>query len=313
MTKKGLFLALLLLASLQQIAFAAYPDKPIHFICSTAPGGPLDTMARTMGKMLSDELAQAVIIENKPGGTGIVAMNYALNQPADGYTLVTATGSTSFMLAEGNAPFTEKDFMFISGVQSEPSALAVRKSSPIKTLADFLELVKKEPEKVNVAGYGNAGFHQLVYYRFQQAAKFKGVWVPYPSGGQVALALLGGQVTAAVLTPSSGIAQVQNGDIRLLAISTSQRDNYFPNVPTFKELGYDVVESLWRGIIVKKGTSPEVINKLTSAIAKVEKSAEWRKFMVENAQSSMNLPPDKMQEFVSNEITSRKAFLNSFK
>jgi len=294
-------------------AHAVYPDKPIRFISSTAAGGPLDTMARTMGKMLSDELKQPVIIENKPGGTGIVAMNYALNQPADGYTIVTATGSTSFMLAEGNASFTENDFIFISGLQSEPAALAVLKSSPIKNLEDFLQFTKKEPEKVNIAGYGNAGFNQLVYSKLMQQANFKGSWVPYTSAGQVVLSLLGGQVPAAIITPSSAIAQVQNGDIRLIAISTAKRDTYFPNVPTFKEKGFNIVESLWRGIMVKKGTSNEVITKLTLAINNVEKSAEWKKFMAENAQSSMNLSVDQMQEFVKSEIVTRKAFLNQLK
>lgn len=292
---------------------AAYPDKPIRFISSTAAGGPLDTMARTMAKMLSDELKQPVIVENKPGGTGILAMNYALNQAADGYTIVTATGSTSFMLAEGNASFTENDFIFISGLQSEPTALAVVKSSPIKNLEDFLQFVKNEPEKVNIAGYGNAGFNQLVYSKFQQQANFKGAWVPYTSAGQVVLSLLGGQVPAAVITPSSAISQIQNGDIRLLALSTAKRDLYFPKVPTFKEKGFNIVESLWRGIMVKKGTSNEVLTKLTTAIANVEKTPEWRRFMAENAQSSMNLSVDQMQEFVKNEIATRKAFLNQLK
>jgi tripartite-type tricarboxylate transporter receptor subunit TctC len=84
-------------------------------------------------------------------------------------------------------------------------------------------------------------------------------------------------------------------------------------VPTFKEKGFNIVESLWRGIMVKKGTSNEVLTKLTTAIANVEKTPEWRKFMAENAQSSMNLSVDQMQEFVKNEIATRKTFLNQMK
>jgi tripartite-type tricarboxylate transporter receptor subunit TctC len=113
------------------------------------------------------------------------------------------------------------------------------------------------------------------------------------------------------MTPSSALAQIKSGDIRLLAISTEQRSEYFPNVPTFKEQGIDLVENIWRTIMVKQGTPPDVIARLAQGIKAVEAKPEWKRFMVENGQSPMNISVEKMQGFVADEIQSRRKFLQS--
>jgi tripartite-type tricarboxylate transporter receptor subunit TctC len=234
-----------------------------------------------------------------------------LNAPADGYTVVSATSSTSFLIAEGKTSFLQKDFVFFGGLQLEPSAIAVRKDSPYRTLADLIDALKKSPDKVSVGGFATAGFHQFVYYRLQEIAGFKGIWIPFNGGNQAALALLGGHLDATIMTPSSALAQIKSGDIRLLAISTEQRSEYFPNVPTFKEQGIDLVENIWRTIMVKQGTPPDVIARLAQGIKAVEAKPEWKRFMVENGQSPMNISVEKMQGFVADEIQSRRKFLQS--
>lgn len=289
--------------------FARYPDRPIHFICTSAAGSPLDLMMRTLAKFLGEELKQTIIVENKPGGTGAVGMAAAMSMPADGYTVVSATGSTSFLMAEGKSKFTTHDFVFIRGLQAEPSAIAVRKDSPFHTLTQLVDALRDPSRKINVGGYAAAGFHQFVYYKLQQAAGFKSVWIPFQGGNQAVLALMGGFLDAAAITPSSALAQLRNGDMRLLAISTPQRDAYFPNVPTFKEQGYDVVETLWRGVMVKAGTPAPVIATLASAMDKVEALPAWKAFMQNNVQSSLHLSVDQMQRHVAEEVASRRKFL----
>lgn len=291
-------------------AFAAdYPNKPIKFICTSAAGSPLDAMMRQLGKQLGEELKQSVIVENRAGGSGAVGMTFARNQPADGYTIVSATGTTSFMMASGELPFTPDDFVVLRGLQAEASAVAVRRDSKYHTLADLIDALRKTPDKINVGGYAVAGFHQFVFYRLQQAAKFKTEWIPFDGGNQAATALMGDHIDVAIMTPSSATGQVKSGDIRLLAISTASRDPYFPNVPTFKEQGYDVVESIWRGVMVKKGTPPDIIATLAAAIDRVEATAEWQKFMQLNMQSPLHYSVDQMQDLVRNEVTSRREFL----
>ena len=307
----SLFLVLICSVPLSSPGFAAYPDRPIKFITGVAAGAPLDLMMRTLAKYLSEELNQPITVENRVGGTGAISMTVTLNAPADGYTVVSATSSTSFLIAEGKTSFSQKDFIFFGGLQVEPSAIAVRKDSPYRTLADLIDALKKSPDKVSVGGFATAGFHQFVYYRLQEIAGFKGIWVPFNGGNQAALALLGGHLDATIMTPSSALAQIKSGDIRLLAISTEQRSEYFPSVPTFKEQGIDLVENIWRTIMVKHGTPPDVVARLAQGIKAVEAKPEWKKFMVENGQSTMNISVEKMQVFVADEIESRRKFLKA--
>ncbi|MEO8847314.1 MAG: tripartite tricarboxylate transporter substrate binding protein [Casimicrobiaceae bacterium] len=288
-----------------------YPSEPIRFICTSAAGSPLDIMMRQLGKSLGEQLKQTVIVENRTGGTGAVGMAAALNRPADGYTIVAETGSTSFMMAEGQTKYTPDDFITLRGLQAEPSAVAVRRDSPYHSLQALVDALRKTPDKVNVGGYAAAGFHQYVFYHFQQAAKFKTEWIPFNGGNEAATALLGGHIDAAVMTPSSALGALRNGDIRLLAISTAQRDPYFPDVPTFREQGYDVVEALWRGVMVKKGTPAPVIAVLTSAMDRVEATPDWQQFMRVNLQSPMHKSVDEMQAMVRDEVRTRREFLKS--
>jgi putative tricarboxylic transport membrane protein len=289
---------------------APYPaDKPIRFLCLSVAGSSLDVMARAVGKELGDELKQAIVVDDKPGGTGAVGMATAKNLPADGYTLVTATGSTSFMMADPKSAYKPEDFVFLRGLQAEPSAVAVPRDSPYRTLKDLVEALRITPEKVSVGGFAVAGFHQYVYYRLQQAAGFKNVWIPFDGGNQAVTALLGQHIQAAIITPSSAIPQLQAGNIRLLGISTAKRDTYFPDVPTFKEQGYDVVEMLWRGVMVKAGTPPEVMNTLNAAFDRMEARPEWQQFQKTNLQTSMGLSVDQMQKHVAGEVASRRKFL----
>jgi putative tricarboxylic transport membrane protein len=207
--------------------------------------------------------------------------------------------------------YSPNDFIVLRGLQAEPSAVAVRKDSPFQTLADFVAAARKTPDKVNVGGYAVAGFHQFVFYRLQQVAQFRTEWIPFDGGNQATVALLGGHIDVAVLTPSSALGQLQKGDVRLLAISTPERDAYFPNVPTFKEQGFDVVESIWRGVMVRQGTPPEAIAALTTAMDKIEATPEWQRFMRNNLQSPLHASVDQMQSRVRTEVSTRREFLKS--
>jgi putative tricarboxylic transport membrane protein len=306
-------LGIAVFVALAGVASAAtdYPAKPLHFICTSAAGSPLDLMMRELGKLVGDELHQSVIVENRPGGSGAVGMQYATNQPADGYTVVSATGTTSFMMAGGQVTFTPDDFVVLRGLQAEPSAVAVRADSPYRTLQQLVDALRRTPDKVNVGGYAVAGFHQYVFYRFQQAAKFRTEWIPFDGGNQAAAALLGRHIDVAIMTPSSALAQIRSGDIRLLAISTAERDAYFPGVPTFREQGYDVVEAIWRGVMVKHGTPEETIDKLGAAIDKAQATPQWQQFMKTNMQTPMHRTTSQMQALVREEVASRRAFLKS--
>ena len=288
---------------------AGFPTQPIRIICTAAAGSPLDAMARAAGKLLAEELKVPVVVENRVGGTGTVGMSLAANAPADGYTLVTATGSTSFLLADPASTFKPADFLFFRGLQAEPSSMAVAANSPYKNLKDLVAALKTDPSKVTIGGFAAAGFHQYVLYRLQQAAGFEAVWVPFNGGNQAVLAVLGGHVDAVGITPSSALGQIQKGEMRLLGISSPTRDKNFPDVPTYKEQGFDVVEEIWRGLLVKRGTPADVLATLNAALDKVEASAEWQSFMKANMQVPVGFSSAQMQRHVEAEVASRREFL----
>lgn len=122
---------------------------------------------------------------------------------------------------------------------------------------------------------------------------------------------MGGHLHAAVITPSTAMAQIRSGDVRLLGISSESRSEFFPDVPTFREQGYDVVETLWRGVMVAKGTSPTVTARLAQALEDVEKRPSWQAFMRENMQDSLPLSQPDLQRFVAKEVSDRRQFLMS--
>src|SRR5262245_9332716 len=231
-------------------AQAAYPNKLVRLLCWTSAGSPLDVMMRQVGKQFGELLNQTFVVENRPGGEGVLAMSLLQNAPADGYTILSTTSSMSFaMAASDSTKFGPNDFTILPALQAEPSAVAVRADSPFKTMKDFVNAIRAQPDKVSVGGFSSAGFHQYVFYRLQRVGGFKSIWVPFKGGGDAAIALLGGHINVAVMTPSSGLAQIKSGEIRLLGISSPGRNEYFPDVPTFKEQGYDVVEELWRSVM----------------------------------------------------------------
>jgi tripartite-type tricarboxylate transporter receptor subunit TctC len=288
-----------------------YPSRTVKLLCWTSAGAPLDVMMRQLGKQLADIFKQTVVVENRAGGSGVAAMATLMNQPADGYSILSTTSSMSFTMATGRIAFGPQNFTVLPAIQAEPSAVAVRADSRFTTLDQLIEHLRDHPDTLTVGGFSAAGFHQFVFYRLQQEGKFKADWIPFKGGQEAGLALLGGHIDVAVITPSSALAQIQSGDIRLLGISSAQRDAYFPDVPTFKEQGLNVVETIWRGVMVKAGTPPAVIDVLTAAIAKVKETQEWKDFSRLNLQSSLDVSLEDMQKLVAAEIRSDRAFLES--
>ncbi len=309
---RRLFCVLLIATSLVFAGAAAatsYPPSTVRLLCWSSAGAPLDVMMRQVGKQLGEILGSTFVVENKPGAEGALAMAVVTNATADGAIILSTTSSMSFAMATKDIKYKPEDFIVLPALQAEASAIAVRKDSPFKSMREFMDFIRANPDKLSVGGFSAAGFHQYVFYRLQQEGHFKSIWVPFKGGQDAALALLGGHIDVAVLTPSSALGAIQNGDIRLLGISTAQRDEYFPDVPTFKEQGYDVVESIWRGVMVKAGTPKPVIDTLIGALEKMKQTDEWKTFSRQNLQSSVDISLDAMQQKVRAEVTADRAFL----
>jgi len=307
----ALVVAAALLNSGAAPAAEPYPSRTVRLICWSSAGSPLDVMMRQLGKQLGDTLGQTFVVENRPGGEGAVAMSVVKNQPADGYAILSTTSSMAFAMAKGDIQFNPDDFTVLPALQAEASAVAVRADSKFKTMKQFMDFIRAHPDQISVGGFSSAGFHQYVFYRLEQAGHFNSIWVPFGGGQDAAVALLGGHIDVAIMTPSSALAEVRNGDIRLLGISSEGRDEYFPDAPTFREQGYDVVASIWRGVMLKAGTPQPVIDTLTAAIEKIKKTEEWKKFSRLATQSEVDISLADMQQKVRQEVADDGTFLKS--
>jgi putative tricarboxylic transport membrane protein len=271
--------ALAAVLTLGSVQAQQYPARPVTILCWSAAGSPVDLYARIMAKLLSAELGQNVVVENRTGGSGIIMVNTLIRAPADGYTIAANTITLATLFSEPTAGFKPEDLQMISRSQVDPYGLIVHTSTPFKTIDDLVAFARKKPEFVNVSGPFAMSGHRVAWEVFSEVAKIKTTWVPYPGGGPALNAVAGGHVDAAATNPGNVKPLMAAGKVRVLAVSSDRRLEDFPDVPTYKERGWNVVRYQWRGIMAKAGTPKPVIDRLASAIQKAQQTPEWKAYL----------------------------------
>jgi tripartite-type tricarboxylate transporter receptor subunit TctC len=244
-----------------------YPTKPIRFIVGFAAGGGNDLFARLVGQKLSENIGQPVIIENKPGAGGRLAVDYALNQPADGYTLVIgATGQMAIAAAiyPKLSYHPTKNLVPITMIASFPLILAGPVSDQIKSVKDLVAYGKANPDKSNYATSSPA--FTITTELFKLKTGMPAVAVPYKSSNEMMLSIAGGQSLFSIADGPPTVPLVQGNKIRALAVTGSQRSSELPDVPSMAEAGYPEVNiGLWSGLFVSANTPPAIAKKLDDA------------------------------------------------
>src|SRR5712671_6128512 len=274
----GKYLGLITLAAIAVASAAAqedpskYPTRPIHIIVGFTAGGGNDIIARIFGQKLSESLGQPVIIENKPGGGAIVATEYVAKSAPDGYTLlVGASGMAINPAVYAKLPYDSvRDFVAVSELASFPLILIVNPSSPIKSVAELVAYAKANPDKTNYSS-SSASF-QLVTELFKQRTGAPMQVIPYKGANDSVMAVISGQVTAAIADAGPALSQVLGGQARALA--APERMEELPDVPTLKEAGVDVDAVLWSGLFAPKETPPVIVNKLEGEIMRIARLPE---------------------------------------
>jgi len=249
---------------------AKYPSRAIRIVVGFTPGGGNDLIARIVGQKLSDRLGQPVVIENKPGGGAIVATEYVAKSPPDGYTLlVGASGAMSINPAVYAKLSYDpvKDFIPVSELGSFPLILIVNASSPIKSVADLIAFAKAHPNEANYSS-SSAAF-QLVTELFKQKTGATMQEIPYKGANDSVMAVISGQVTATIADTGPVSGQIKGGQVRALAVTSPNRAEDYPDVPTLKEAGTDVDAVLWSGIFAPRRTPPAIVKKLESELMRI--------------------------------------------
>ena len=252
-----------------------YPSKPVKIIVPFPPGGTSDVMARMLADELTKSLKQPFIIENIGGAGGTIGTERASKMPADGYTLI-QTGVGQSAVAHGLDPNLKynsmTDFVHISQIHSGPNVLVVHPSTPYKSVKDVVDYAKANPGKLDY-GFTHAASGHMAMELFKQTAGIYLTGIPYRGGGPMMTDILGGTIPLVFINQDTALPHVKAGKLRALAVTSTQRNPLYPDVPTIAESGYKGFEALsWSGISVAKGTPQPIVDKLEAAIAQAMQS-----------------------------------------
>jgi tripartite-type tricarboxylate transporter receptor subunit TctC len=276
-------LALALGAACALPAHAAYPDHPVQIIISFPPAGATDVLARAIGQKLSIELKQSVVVQNRPGGGGIIGLAAAAKSPSDGYTLYLAA-VTNLAIAAAlyqNQPVSLIDsFAPIAGIGNVPHVLVVPASLPVNNVGELITYLKASPDKYNFASQGTGTLSHLESELFKRKAGVSLQHIPYKGSSQALPELAGGSSVMMFDSGPGSMALVDAGKLKFLAVVSSKRISLLPDVPTMAEQGVQgLVANNVFGFSAPKGTPADVIAVIDQALRKVLAEPDLQKAM----------------------------------
>lgn len=285
-----------------------FPNRPIKFVVPFPPGSGTDTSARYFGRKLTELTGQPVVVENKPGANGFIAVKAVLAAPADGYTVFVGSNST---LAVNVALFKQLpydpqvDFAPLSMMMRAPAVVVVPAQSPYKTLGELIAAAKAKPGKLNHGG-GSAGY-QLMNEALKERAGIDVTNVPFKGASDALTAVASGTVDLAFADITASTELVKGGKVRALAVASDRRATALPTVPHMGEAGLPGYSAyVWVGAMVPAKTPKAETAKLANLLAQIERLPETREFYEKLGAETMNGGADEMRQFQAQEIAQWK-------
>ena len=297
-----------LLAALLAAPFIAcaqsYPAKPVRIIVPFAPGGGSDLAGRLVAAKLSERLGAQFIVDNRPGAGSNLGAELAVKAPADGYTLLLISASYTVNPSVYKLSFDPlNDITPIIQISGGPYVVAVHPSVPANTLAEFVALVKKQPDKYAYGSSGNGSIMHVASEYFLDAAKIKVLHIPYKGTGPAVQDTIGGQVQLVFGAVPVTLPHVKAGRLRALAVTTSKRIAAAPDLPTVEEVGYPGYEvTNWHGLVGPKGLPRDIVARLNKEIGEVVKGDEMKKNLVAEGLEPAGGSPERFGAILKNEM-----------
>jgi tripartite-type tricarboxylate transporter receptor subunit TctC len=282
-----------------------YPVKSLKMIVPFPAGGPTDIVARLLGQKFSEAWGQQVVIDNRPGGGGVIAGQLAAKSPADGYTIFLG-GITTLVLStyvHKSRPYdSQRDFSPVSLTTMQPLLLMVHPTLPVKSVKEYVALARARPGEINYGTSGPGGSGHLAGELFRGMTGVNIVHVPYRGQPPALNDLLAGQVQSMFGAPLAVVAHIRTGKIRALAVTGNKRTQAAPDVPTFAEAGlpsYDA--STWNGIMVPAGTSRVIMERLHGEIVKALRAPATIERLAVDGSVAVASTPEEFAKFINAE------------
>lgn len=280
-----------------------FPTRPITFVVGFAAGGGADVFARAIAEAAKTVLPQPIVVENRPGAGGTAANAYAVGRPADGYTLLFAHAGSSIItpILTNQLQLKWDAYDTIARIHAEEEWLMVQPDSPWKTIDQLVAYAKANPKKVRVAGSAIGGIDSFTVLSWEKAAGIDVEYIPHEGGGPATLAFLGKNAEVLIGNVSEVFQHIEAKKMVPIAVASEKRSPIFPNVPTLKEKGWDVVMVQWRSILAPKGTPPARVKLLTEAFQKAMAAESWKTFNKNAKAVDLYLGPADFRKFLTSE------------
>ena len=313
-TLLGILSAAMLAAAPWSAATAdTYPSRPIRVIVPYPAGGGTDIIGRLISVHLSQRLGQSVIVENKPGASGMLGNDLVAKAPGDGYTLLLGiTALVQIPSLYKKVPYKLSDLTPVSQTAKSADLIMVPRSSGIKTLQELVDKAKAEPGKLNFGSYGNATSSQLNGEQFKMKAGIDITHVPYQGSGPEMAAMLGGQLASAFVDATGAYPHIKSDKISILAITGQQRHPALPDVKTLGELGYSGFEANgWFGFFLPASTPQPIVDKLGSELAAIVKQPDITKRLSEMGLIPVGSTPQEFRSVLDRDAAHWKAIVDA--
>jgi len=280
-----------------------YPSKPVRIIVPFAPGGGSDFTARLMAQKLTERYGQSFIVENRAGAGGNLGAELALKAPPDGYTLLLISASYTVNPSVYKLSFDPiKDIAPVIQISGGPYVVAVHPSVPAKTLAEFVNYARAQPEKLAYGSSGNGSVMHVSTAYFLDSAKIKVLHVPYKGTGPALQDTLGGQVQLIFGAVPTTLPHVKAGKLRGLAVTTQKRIAAAPELPTIAESGYPEYEvTNWHGLVAPRGVPGEIVEQLNRDINGMLGSEDFKKVLANDGLEPAGGPSSRFAEVLARE------------
>jgi len=287
------------------LAQGDYPSRTVRIIVPATPGGGSDTFARLIAQHLAKEFNQQFVVENRPGGGTLPAMEFVASQPADGHTLYLSPSTTTSMhLVRKSMPWdVRKAFSAVTQIAVVPQALVMFFNVPATTVKEFIALAKREPSKLSYGSAGPGTAPHMAMELFKLMTDIQMQHIPYRGVSGAVTDIIAGNISGMMLNVLTAKSHVDAGQLRGLGVTSTKRSGAMPDVPTIAEAGVPDYEALqWFGLLAPGGTPPAVLNRLQKSIAEAMRAPEMQaRLKTEGAEAVAN-PPEVFQKLISEEI-----------